>query len=155
MIMVTKNEARQIKEKCPGVRFISSKHHIFMEERADAKKWLRILRNRNIRSWKRAAACVMLLVLLLTACGRRSGLVYSDDAITVTRDGARLCVMDVQTEEAYRFTTHRVKRAQTAEEAARRAVCKTVSDTDTLTIMTVRNELIIVEKDAGKTVCIR
>ena len=146
MKLISKDEKKELRKQFPEQYFHRTRHHVYMECRPAITKALHALRT---------VACMVLIALVLTACGRRSGLVYSDDAITVTRDGARLCVMDVQTEEAYRFTTHRVKRAQTAEEAARRAVCKTVSDTDTLTIMTVRNELIIVEKDAGKTVCIR
>ena len=90
---------------------------------------------------------IIMLAMLLTGC-QTSGTIYRDDAVTVFRTGRDTTVTDTLTGTEYHFTTRRVKRPLTA-------VCKPTTDTDTVQIMLVRNEIIIHEKTTGKTVCIR
>lgn len=90
---------------------------------------------------------IILLAMLLTGC-RTNGTIYRDDAVTVFREGRNTTVTDTLTGEEYHFTTRRVKKPLTV-------VCKPTTDTTTVQIMLVRDEIIIHEKDTGKTVCIR
>ena len=105
---------------------------------------------------KRIVSFVILLVMLLTACGRQTPrTVYQDDRITVQREGRNTTITDTLTAGAYSFTTRRVRKPQTAEAAAQRAVFQTAADTDTLRILTVRDCIIIHEKISGKYVLVK
>lgn len=159
MVQVSKNEKRLIEAKCPGLGFVRTRHRLFMEERADGQKQLRILRNTGIRSWKtaRITACmlVVMFLLMLTGCSKQAVTVYADDCLTVTRQGHNTTVVDVLTGEEYHYTTRRVKRSKNATEAQQRAVCRTLTDTDTLTVMTAQNVLFIVEKSGARHIMIK
>ncbi len=147
MVRITKTEMKKLRQEFPLRYFHSTKHHIFVEERPSVRNALKILR---------AAVCVVLLILTLAACGRKdtTAILYRDDALTVTREGHRTTVSDAISGVEYHFSIRRVQKAQTAEEAAQRAIFRQVVKTDTMSIELVRDAIIIRETD-GKSICIR
>lgn len=147
MVKVTKAEMKKLRQEFPLRYFHSTKHHIFVEERPSVRNALIILR---------AAVCVVLLILTLAACGRKDGtsILYQDNAVVVIREGHRTTVSDAISGAEYHFTAHRIRKPQTADEAAQQAIVKTVVNTDTIMIELVRDAIIIRETD-GKSVYIR
>ena len=147
---------KQLRKVLPPRYFHSSKNHAFLEGRPSAAKALHALRTGTI---------VMLLAMLLTAC-KSAGTnvakfeselyqtVYTDDCVVVERAGPVTTVSDKQSGEEYRFTTKRIRKPQTAEEAAQRAIIKTAYTTPTLTIELVRDAIIVREAD-GKNIYVR
>ena len=144
MVKISKAEMKVLRKVLPPRYFHSTKNHAFLEQRPSASKALHALRTGVI---------VMLLAMLLTAC-RSAGTVYTDDCVVVERAGPVTTVSDKQSGEEYRFTTKRIRKPQTAEEAAQSAIIKTAYTTPTLTIELVRDAIIVREAD-GKNIYVR
>ena len=80
-----------------------------------------------------------------------SAVLYESDALRIEREGARTHIFDLIGNETYTFTAKRVKksgadRAKTARETA---------NTETVTIKTVYDLIIVTEKSSGKTLYVR
>lgn len=101
------------------------------------------------------ALALLLVVVLLAGCTKRPATVYSNDYFSVTRQGHKTCISDAQTGETYTFITQRVKRPETATEAAERAIMKTAADTETLTIKSAYNVISITVNATGETYLFR
>ena len=111
---------------------------------------------------KRAAiAALTLAVLLLTGCGTGASTEapavteYADEYFSVTRQGAYTSIVDTTTGAEYHFISRRVKRPQNATEAAERARLKTTASTDTLTIRTAGNVILVDVHASGETYLFR
>ena len=58
----------------------------------------------------RILCAVLVLVLALTACSDTERTVFTSEALTITRRGADIRVIDSTEKREYRFTLHRVRR---------------------------------------------
>ena len=99
-------------------------------------------------------AVLLALTMLLAGCrsSREPVTIYSGDYFTVTRQGRETRIVDIQTGETYTFITRRIKRPQTATEAAQ---MKTAADTETLTIKSAYNVITISVKATGEVYLFR
>ena len=101
-------------------------------------------------------AVLLALTMLLAGCRSREPVtIYGGDYFTVTRQGHEMCITDNQTGTEYLFTRRRVKRPQTATEAAQRAIMKTAANTETLTIKSAYNVITITVKATGEVYLFR
>lgn len=99
---------------------------------------------------KRFSALILSAALIasLAGCGNREATTLLEtDAVIVTHAGRITTVTDNATGEQYTFTQHRIKRPQNAAEAEQRTIARTAVDTDTITIQTVHDMLIVTVKD--------
>ena len=99
---------------------------------------------------KRIAILILTAALIasLVGCGNREAVTLLEtDAVIVTQQGRTTTVTDRTNGEQYTFTQHRIKRPQNAAEAEQRMIARTAVDTDTITVQTVHNMLIVTVKD--------
>ena len=136
MILISKDEKKELRKHFPEQYFHRTRHHVYMECRPAITKALHALRT---------VACMVLIALVLTACGRR--VIYHDNALTVSRQGRNTTITTAEGKE-YHYTTVRVKRQPDA-------VMKTLTDTDDMKVLTAHNIILIVEKSPEKYVTIR
>ena len=94
------------------------------------------------------------LIVCLAGCTSNSAItaletetVLETETLTVTQQGRIITVTDSTSGEQYTFTQHRVKRPQNATETQRRMIARTAVATDTMTIQTVHDLLIVTVKD--------
>lgn len=81
---------------------------------------------------------VLVLSLVLTACGDRTRTVFSNDLLTVCRSGAQITVIDRAENREYSFTLRRVRRVKNAAVTVR-----TVLQTDAFTITSAGGQWLI------------
>lgn len=95
------------------------------------------------------------LIVCLAGCTSNSAItaletetVLETETLTVTQQGRIITVTDSTSGEQYTFAQHRVKRPQNAVEAQQRMIARTAVDTDTMSVQTVHDLLIVTEKQS-------
>lgn len=101
---------------------------------------------------KKIAAVILLLALLITATGCRSMervTIYQDESIAVDRQGRTTYITETKTGNTFSCKQTRTRSTSDARTAS------TGTNTDTISIKTVFNIVIVDEKDTGQTIYIK
>ena len=92
---------------------------------------------------------ILCATLIFTGCTQKTKVYCDTDTLRIERTGTATTIYDLAGGETYNFRTVRVRKDTPAAEAA--AEYKTVYDTATIKIDTVKGAIIVTDKTAGIT----
>ena len=108
---------------------------------------------------RKAVAVLLALVMAVFALTGRTKTqqgtitLYDGNGLKIEREGVETRIYDLEGEAEYTFTIHRVKKDTSA--AAQISEARTTADTDTITIQTVHNLIIVTSKTTETTLYIK
>ena len=92
---------------------------------------------------------ILCAALIFTGCTPQTKVYCDTDTLRIERTGTVTTIYDLAGADSYAFRTVRVRKDSQAAEAA--AEYKTVYDTETIKIDTVKGAIIVTDKTAGIT----
>ena len=107
------------------------------------------MRKRTLKATLAAILAVILLAFSFTGCTKETKVFCDTETLRIERTGTATTIYDLAGADSYTFRTVRVRKDSQAEEAA--AEYKTVHDTETIKIDTVKGAIIVTDKTAGIT----
>lgn len=107
------------------------------------------MRKRTLKATLAAILAVILLAFSFTGCTKETKVLCDTETLRIERTGTVTTVYDLAGADSYAFRTVRVRKDSQAAEAA--AEYKTVYDTETIKIDTVKGAIIVTDKTAGIT----
>ena len=111
------------------------------------------MRKRTLKATLAAILAVILLAFSFTGCTKETKVFCDTETLRIERAGTVTTVYDLAGDESYTFRTVRVRKDTPAAEAA--AEYKTVYDTATIKIDTVKGAIIVTDKTAGITYTVK
>ena len=111
------------------------------------------MRKRTLKATLAAILAVILLAFSFIGCTPQTKVLCDTDTLRIERTGTATTIYDLAGDESYTFRTVRVRKDTPAAEAA--AEYKTVYDTATIKIDTVKGAIIVTDKTAGITYTIK
>ena len=107
------------------------------------------MRKRTLKATLAAILAVILLAFSFTGCTKETKVFCDTETLRIERTGTVTTIYDLAGDESYTFRTVRVRKDTPSAEAA--AEYKTVYDTATIKIDTVKGAIIVTDKTAGIT----
>lgn len=98
-------------------------------------------------------AVLLILVIILTGCTKKSIILYSTDLLQVEQLGTSTTIHDFADGNTYTLKTVRVKRSEMVMQD--KSTAKTIADTDTMHIQVVHDILVVTFKNSGNTAYVK
>ena len=107
------------------------------------------MKAKAIKATLAAILAVILLAFSFTGCTKETKVFCDTETLRIERTGTATTIYDLAGDQTYNFRTVRARKETPAAEAA--AEYKTVYDTATIKIDTVKGAIIVTDKTAGIT----